>query len=162
MIKVVGTSATWSSYSSSIIWSTFEIWNFKATVTDNTLYRQKSDAAAAQYAQRDFLMTNHRYTSKQITRIDTQFQTTFNCWKAKNEEVLCYEEDHNISLHWALTSWEYVDALTMVHKWKYCHAIDDLERLVIQCLFEMTKLGMNGVGMYNELPLLKRLYSYQL
>ena len=107
-------------------------------------------------------MTNCGYTGKQITRIDTQFQTTFDCWKAKNEEVLRYEEDHNISFRWAPTSQEYVDALTMVHERKYRRAIDDLERLVVQRLFEMTKLGMNGVGMYNELPLLKQLYSYQL
>ena len=43
----------------------------------------------------------------------------------------------------------------MVHEQKYHRTIDDLERLVIQCLFEMMKLGMNVVGMYNELPLLK-------
>lgn len=29
---------------------------------------------------------------------------------------------------------------------KYRRAIDNLERLVVQRLFEMTKLGMNGVG----------------
>lgn len=107
-------------------------------------------------------MTNRGYTGKQITRIDTQFRTTFERWKAKNDEVLRYEEDHDIPLRWAPTSQEYVDALTIVHERKYRRAIDDLERLVVQRLFEMTKLGMNGVGMYNELFLLKRLYSYQL
>jgi hypothetical protein len=137
--------------------------NLQATLTDNTCSRQKSDAAAAQYAQRDFLMTNRGYTGKQITRIDTQYRTTFERWKAKNDEVLRYEEEHNIAVRWAPTSREYVDALTVVHERKYRRAIDDLERLVVQRLFEMTKLGMSGVGMCDEPFLfLKRVYSYQL
>lgn len=119
----------------------------KSTFTDNPLYRQKSDAATAQYAQRDFLMTNRGYTGKQITKIDTHYRTTFDCWKAKNDEVLRYEEERNIAVRWAPTSQEYLDALTIVHERKYRRAIDDLERLVVQRLFEMSKLGMSGVGM---------------
>jgi hypothetical protein len=30
---------------------------------------------------------------------------------------------------------------------KYCRAVDKLERLVLQRLFEMTKLDMSGVGL---------------
>ena len=116
-------------------------------LTDNLFYRQKRDAATAQYDQCDFLMTNRGYTSKQITKIDTQYQITFERWKAKNDEVLHYEEEHTIAVCWAPTSQEYLDALTVVHECKYRHAIDDLERLVVQCLFKMTKLGMSGVGM---------------
>ena len=132
-------------------YDSFEI--FKQHLLITHFSRQKSDAATAQYKQRDFLMTNRGYTGKQITRIDTQFRTTFDRWKAKNEEVLRYEEEHNIALRWAPTSQEYIDALTVVRERKYRRAIDDLERLVVQRLFEMTKLGMSGVGMCDE-PLL--------
>ena len=93
-----------------------EILISKSTFTDNSLYRQKSDAATAQYQQCDFLMTNCGCTGKQITKIDTQYQTTFDCWKAKNDEVLHYEEEHNIAVRWAPTSQEYLDALTVVHE----------------------------------------------
>lgn len=62
-------------------------------------------------------------------------------------EVLRYEEEHNIETRWAPTSEEYLNALTVVTERKYRRAIDDLERLVVQRLFEMTKLGMSGVGM---------------
>ena len=72
---------------------------------------------------------------------------TFDCWKAKNDEVLHYEEERNIAVCWAPTSQEYLDALTIVHERKYRRAIDDLERLVVQRLFEILKLGMSGVGM---------------
>lgn len=116
-------------------------------LTDNPFYRQKRDVATAQYDQCDFLMTNYGYMGKQITKIDTQYRITFEHWKAKNDEVLRYEEEHTIAIRWALTSQEYLDALTVVHERKYRHAIDDLERLVVQCLFEMTKLGMSGIGM---------------
>ena len=61
--------------------------------------------------------------------------------------MLHYEEECNIAIRWAPTSQEYLDALTIVHERKYRRAIDDLERLVVQWLFEMSKLGMSSIGM---------------
>ena len=81
--------------------------------------RQKCDAATAQYKQCDYLMTNSGYTSKQITKIDMQYQITFKHWMAKNDKVLHYEEEHNIAICWVPMSQEYVDALIVVHEWKY-------------------------------------------
>ena len=92
-------------------------------------------------------MIQEGYTGAQITKITTQCHTTFQCWLAKNEEVLCYEEMHNIKIRWVPTMQEYEDGLVLVRECKYCQALDDLERLVIQRLFEMTKLGMSGIGM---------------
>ena len=51
---------------------------------------------------------------------------------------------------------EYHDGLVVVRERKYRRAIDDLERLVVQRLFEMKKLGMNGVGTYVD-----KTYIYQ-
>ena len=86
------------------------------------------------------------YTGKQITKITSQYWTTFKQWQAKNAEVLQYKEEHDIMTHWAPTSKEYLEALTVVMECKYRQALDDLERLVVQRLFEMTKLGMSGIG----------------
>ena len=61
-------------------------------------------------------MTNCGYTSKQITKIDTQYRMTFDHWKAKNNEVLHYEKECNIAIRLAPTSQEYLDALTVVHE----------------------------------------------
>lgn len=44
-------------------------------------------------------------------------------------------------------SLEYNDVLHLCTDRKYHWAVDKLEWLVVQHLFEMTKLGMNGVGM---------------
>ena len=94
-------------------------------------------------------MIREGYTGAQITRITTQSCTTFQRWLAKNEEVLRYEETHNIEVRWAPTMQEYEDGLVVVRERKYRRALDDLERLVVQRLFEMTKLGMSGVGLSN-------------
>ena len=50
---------------------------------------------------------------------------------------------------------EYQDGLVVVCERKYRRAVDDLERLVVQRLFEMKKLGMNGVG-----TLISHIYIY--
>jgi hypothetical protein len=60
--------------------------------------------------------------------------------------VCRYEEEHGIEARWAPESPEYNDALLLYTQRKYRRAVDKLERLVVQRLFEMTKLGMNGVG----------------
>ena len=98
-------------------------------------YKQKKDAAAAQYKQHNYLMTNSGYTGKQINKIDMQYQITFEHWMAKNDKVLCYEEEHNIAVHWAPISQEYIDALVVVYEQKYQCTTDELERLVVQHLF---------------------------
>ena len=59
-------------------------------------------------------MVDHGYTGRQITRITTQYRMTFERWQAKNEEVLRYEEEHDIISRWAPTSQEYLDALIVV------------------------------------------------
>ena len=81
--------------------------------------RQKCDAVTAQYKRHDYLMTNSGYTGKQITKIDMQYWITFKCWMAKIDEVLHYEEEHNIAVCWVPMSQEYVDTLIVVHEQKY-------------------------------------------
>jgi hypothetical protein len=41
---------------------------------------------------------------------------------------------------------EYQEALVTLNERRYRRAVDSLERLVIQRLFELAKLGMSGVG----------------
>ena len=71
---------------------------------------------------------------------------THSRWTAYNEEVCRYEEEHRIEAWWAPDSPEYNDAVLLATQRKYCRAVDKLERLVVQRLFELTKLGMSGVG----------------
>ena len=86
-------------------------------------------------------------TSEKIRRITARKTTSFQRWLLKCEEVLQYEEEHGIPVMWTPTMQEYQDGLVIVRERKYRRAVDDLERLVVQRLFEMNKLGMNGIGM---------------
>ena len=47
---------------------------------------------------------------------------------------------------------EYQDALITMNERRYRCAVDSLERLVVQRLLELTKLGMSGVGKGSLLP----------
>jgi len=60
--------------------------------------------------------------------------------------VLRYEEEHSIEHRWERDSDAYKATETLLVERSYRRAVDNLERLVVQRLFELTKLGMNGVG----------------
>ncbi len=103
----------------------------------------------ADYRNKHFLITQRGYTGRQITNIDTRLRTTDQRLRLKDEELLRFEEEHSIVERWVPGSPQYTEALTLLAERKYRRAIDTLERLVVQRLFELTKLGMNGVGTYN-------------
>ena len=69
------------------------------------------------------------------------------CWQAKEEELTRYEEEHSINVCWLPDSEFYKASQSLLTERSYKRAVDNLERLVVQRLFELTKLGMNGVGM---------------
>ena len=77
-----------------------------------------------------------------------QYHTTFKRLQAVREDVLQFEEMHLIEERWTPESGEYQAAKLALSQRKYLKAVDELERLVIQRLLEMTKLGIGGVGAY--------------
>ena len=92
------------------------------------------------------------YKRREITNIKTRYRTTFTRWQVKEEELIRYEEEHSIANRWDESSQEYKDALNLLTEREYRRAVDNLERLVVQRLLELTKLGMNGVGERFILP----------
>ena len=89
----------------------------------------------------------NKYTWKQIADVKTRYQTMYTRWLAQHEEVCRFEEEHSINTRWTPSSPEYNNALVVVSQCTYRKALDTLERLFVQRLLELTKLGMNGVGM---------------
>ena len=79
--------------------------------------------------------------------VRTRHRTTFTRWAAKEEELSRYEEEHAIDTRWLPDSDSYKATQKLLVEQSYRRAVDNLERLVVQRLFELTKLGMNGVGM---------------
>ena len=65
---------------------------------------------------------------------------------AVNEEVLQFEEMNLIEVRWTPDSEEYHAAKSTLSQRKYLKAVDELERLAVQRILEMTKLGIAGIG----------------
>lgn len=81
-----------------------------------------------------------------INKNRTRVRTTAARWRLKEEELIRFEEEHNIAERWTPRSPEYIDTSKLLSERTYRRAVDNLERLVVQRLLELTKLGMNGVG----------------
>ncbi|KAJ6449004.1 hypothetical protein C8R45DRAFT_1057327 [Mycena sanguinolenta] len=79
-----------------------------------------------------FVMDIHALKSLRSKRAT---RTTYNRLVLVEEEVCCFEEEH-----------EYHDALILTNQHRYCHTLNNLERLVVQRLLELTKLSMSSVG----------------
>ena len=77
----------------------------------------------------------------------TKVRTMFECYDAALKRVTLIEEDLGIEKRWMPGDVEYESASKDLQHRKYCHALDNLENLVIQCMFELAKLGMSGLGM---------------
>lgn len=108
--------------------------------------RSESDKANVDFKNLDFNIINNGYTRKQIAAVRTRNRTTFTRWAAKEEELCRYEEEHAIDTRWLPDSDSYKATRKLLVERSYRTAVDNLERLVVQRLFELTKLGMNGVG----------------
>jgi hypothetical protein len=72
--------------------------------------------------------------------------TTHQRWLGIQEEVCRIEDVSGIEERWTPDCGKYQEALLTMNERQYRRAIDNLERLVVQRLFELTKLGMSGVG----------------
>lgn len=110
-------------------------------------FSDDAQQALADYKNKDRLIVQG-LVGRQITKIDTRLRTTDQRLRLKDEEILRFEEDNNIVERWIPGSPQYTEAIKLLAERKYRRAIDTLERLVVQRLFELTKLGMNGVGTY--------------
>ena len=113
-----------------------------------TQFRSESDKANIEFNRLDFDIINNGYTQKEIAAVRTRYRTTFTRWAAKEEELCRYEEEHSIETRWLPDSDSYKATQTLLVERSYRRAVDNLERLVVQRLFELTKLGMNGVGKF--------------
>ncbi|KAJ7500264.1 hypothetical protein B0H11DRAFT_1714916, partial [Mycena galericulata] len=94
---------------------------------------------------------NHGYQRAEIARVKTQYRTSYTKYLTTQEEVCRFEDVHKIIERWTPTSQEYKDAMVLMSERRYKVAVSDLERLVVQRLFEMTKLGMSGYKMREKL-----------
>ncbi|KAJ7318180.1 hypothetical protein DFH08DRAFT_714989 [Mycena albidolilacea] len=100
------------------------------------------------YQRLDYNILNNGYTTPQITLVRTRYRTTYTRLLALEEDLCRYEEEHRIETRWTWDSTAYKEGLKLVTERKYRAALTEVERLVVQRLLELTKLGMSGLA-YN-------------
>ncbi|KAJ6464986.1 hypothetical protein C8R45DRAFT_1107214 [Mycena sanguinolenta] len=94
----------------------------------------------------DYHIINSGWTANKIKDVQTKFRTTYSRAVMFEEELTRFEEAHQIETRWDTSSEQYKDALVMMSERRYRRALDQVERLVVQRLLEMTKLGASGVA----------------
>ncbi|KAJ6620823.1 hypothetical protein B0H10DRAFT_1791286 [Mycena sp. CBHHK59/15] len=107
---------------------------------------EASDCAKLEFQRLDWNIANSGYLKPQIASVRTRYRTTYTRYLAIEEEVCRFEEEHKIEARWMPESEQYKAALVLTTERKYQKALAEIERLVVQRLFELTKLGMSGVG----------------
>ncbi|KAF7326889.1 hypothetical protein MVEN_02582800 [Mycena venus] len=95
-----------------------------------------SDQAKQDFQRLDYNIVNNGYTAPQITLVRTRYRTTYTKVLAIEEDLCRFEESHGIT------------AGVLTTERRYRKALMEVERLVVQRLFELTKLGMSGLA-YN-------------
>uniref|UniRef100_A0A8H8CMU1 Uncharacterized protein n=1 Tax=Psilocybe cubensis TaxID=181762 RepID=A0A8H8CMU1_PSICU len=105
--------------------------------------KREYDAAKRDYDNLDWSV---RYQTPAIAAIRQRHQTLFRKLELKEQSLLIYEEEHGITERWDPNSESYKRGEKLLQERNYRHAVDNLERLVVQRLFELMKLRMNGVG----------------
>ena len=60
-------------------------------------------------------------------------------------EVIAIEDDFNID-HWLPTDEQYMKTVEYINNRQYHRALSKLQRLVVQCLFELHKLNLSQTG----------------
>ncbi|KAK6996080.1 hypothetical protein R3P38DRAFT_3329629 [Favolaschia claudopus] len=101
-----------------------------------SLLEQSLDQAKREFkAGPDYNIVNNGYISAKIAQVRTRYRTTYTKLLAMEEELCRFEEEHSIVVRWDPNSQQYKDGLSLANRAK-------VERLVVQRLFELTKLGM--------------------
>ena len=115
--------------------------------------KAKTAQTAVDSANKIIDVTNPEAAKEQernLKRLRTLAKAAFTRWETAQERVLILEDELNISSteeRWQPGSQEYDTAISELEHREYRLALDTLERLIVQRLLELTKLGMSGLGL---------------
>ncbi|KAJ7889571.1 hypothetical protein B0H14DRAFT_2336709, partial [Mycena olivaceomarginata] len=108
-------------------------------------------AKTREYKNLDYLITVKGILGPQIQSIRTRYRTTHSRLVLINEEVSRFEEENGYTERWTNSHPEYQAAVIMMGERRYRRALDELERLVVQRLMEMTKLSMSAYKLRDKI-----------
>lgn len=83
---------------------------------------------------------------KDLTKLTRDSTTAFNRVTRSDEQLAKLEQQLDITERWTADSAEYVNVTEFIQRRKYLKAVDTLEALVVQRLFELTKMNQSGTG----------------
>ncbi|KAJ7759688.1 hypothetical protein B0H14DRAFT_2404071 [Mycena olivaceomarginata] len=129
----------------------YEIYHATEVKYFQDLRKEPEDVQRTEFNRLDFNIIHNGYTKPQITLVRTQYRTTYTKFLAVEEDLCRFEEAHGIEVRWMPNSKEYKDGLTLTTQRKYREALTEVERLVVQRLFELTKLGMSAYNMRDKI-----------
>lgn len=87
----------------------------------------------------------------EVQRLKRQRERTLRQQGQREDTVQALEEQLEVNVRWTPSDDEYQSILEESGIHKYRKALDKLERLVVQRLLELTKLGMSGIGLHVHL-----------
>ncbi|KAJ6476562.1 hypothetical protein DFH09DRAFT_1108859 [Mycena vulgaris] len=108
--------------------------------------QDESAKAKVEYNHLDYNIINNAFTRPQISLVKRRYRASHERALLAEKEVCDYEDEHQITERWVPGSAKYEEALVLLVERNYKIALDKLESLVVKHLFELTKLGMSGVG----------------
>ncbi|KAI0359107.1 hypothetical protein OH77DRAFT_1136710 [Trametes cingulata] len=108
--------------------------------------RLKDKAAVELFKKLDFLIVTESLTPPDVRKVRRDYRSAQVRVQQAEEEVRRLEELLEIEERWLPHSPEYKAMQDELACRKYRRALDKLERLVVQRLFELDKLGMSGVA----------------
>ena len=83
---------------------------------------------------------------KKIAAIKARYTNTSKRYMEYSEHLRVLEQSYDIPERWTRDSQKYKEGLVFLRERKYKLAVDKLEALLVQRLFELTKLGLSGTG----------------
>ncbi|CCO35543.1 hypothetical protein BN14_09661 [Rhizoctonia solani AG-1 IB] len=112
----------------------------------------------AKHATNGPLTNNLRQSTIKTAKIETRRRNTFEQLLTIQDAVAKLEEKHNITHRWTRTSKEWIEAQKTQNYQRYYAAVDELERLVVQRLFELSRAGLANTGYKLRQHILKAVY----
>ncbi|KAG0702088.1 hypothetical protein DFH29DRAFT_982445 [Suillus ampliporus] len=126
--------------------------DFESDLNDEQDYLQKAgrrsqwETAQHEFNQLDLRVIPDGFTNKDIANICCRRTTAQNKMELKGQVVDDFEIRMGIEERWMMTHPERVRAQSRIANVQYHKALDDVERLVVMRLLELTKLQMSGLG----------------
>ena len=115
------------------------------------MYRLQKLRAEQEFGKIDFYIIYKGYKGDKIKIIKRNRTASIRKYEILDEQCRAFEDELDLPSRLLPGTPAYEQAQKELAMREYQRAVDELERLVVQRMFELTKLGLSGVGEYWDL-----------